>query len=140
MCLYYLTDDYVPESGEAYKIFKEYTNVDGSKLLHGWYNPWLRKPNINLPILRYLCRTNDSYYEYNKWYIDIEIYMLQAEEQRIQYRTGFHMFKNKTDIHAGESNNYVLRKVKYDNLVCTGYQYGEECLVARKMLILPEDV
>lgn len=121
MCLSKVTNWHKKDNGVGYKIF----------------HSDIRTGKVSTPY-------SDTIIKNNEWHKSVCIPEMMGFNQ--QYNKGFHIFKTKSGalkykteydfIH--ERDNLVVHKVKYNKVICSGYQHNKKVIVADNMLVLPE--
>ena len=141
MCLDIIKDIKITEP-YGYKVFRKTNNK--IRFLYQNDNNITNKIPFNKWIDEKHFRQDDV--EQNRGLLEV-FYISQSNERF--YRKGFHLYKNKSDAIDIKNiqffqypnfndNTCVVYKVKFKEVVATGFQGGRETIVARKIKILKE--
>ncbi len=122
MCLSVVDEKPIVKEGIGWKVFEK---LEG-ELTNWYYGAYFYKFNIN------------------EWNTDKTRPIIST--LYVNYPSGFHIHKTRKSarIQKGQLHvitpNYVIKKVKFRNVVATGYEGFNRVIVAREILILPDKV
>ena len=114
MCLSKITNRHKKDEGIGYKAFA--IAIDGN--LHSE------------------CRDTHTIRPINKW-LKSKSKRLYTSLTREFYRSGFHIFRTKTEAYRWNMITDSIRKVKYRKVIVSGEQMNLSVIVAKEIKILP---